>query len=194
MCAQVLDTPREFASSGVNCVSEPTHYNYFRSYDPLTGRYRQADPIDLQGGWNKFVYVGGNPLSNTDPQGLATVCQWVGLVYVCQSTPPIIDPFEGPMQHAVPKPSSSGYPKAANDENYGGCPPDCNELRKQLDKTYKAVNIVIINPAIPLPIRLGLQLDLARQIKAFVAQCGPYTPPMPPKEPPIDKIHDFYSR
>jgi RHS repeat-associated protein len=70
MCAQVLDTPREFASSGVNCVSEPTHYNYFRSYDSRTGRYSQSDPIDLQGGWNKFAYVESNPLLYVDPLGL----------------------------------------------------------------------------------------------------------------------------
>jgi RHS repeat-associated protein len=45
-------------------------YNYFRSYDPRTGRYTQSDPIDLAGGWNKFGYAGGNPLTYIDPLGL----------------------------------------------------------------------------------------------------------------------------
>jgi RHS repeat-associated protein len=34
-------------------------YNYFRTYDPKTGRYTQNDPIGLNGGLNRFGYVGG---------------------------------------------------------------------------------------------------------------------------------------
>lgn len=45
-------------------------YNYFRSYNPTTGRYSQPDPIGLEGGWNRFGYVGGNPLTHIDPLGL----------------------------------------------------------------------------------------------------------------------------
>ena len=45
-------------------------YNYFRNYMPTQGRYSQADPIGLDGGLNRFGYVGGVPLSFTDPLGL----------------------------------------------------------------------------------------------------------------------------
>jgi RHS repeat-associated protein len=45
-------------------------YNYFRSYDARTGRYSQPDPIGLDGGWNRFGYVDGNPLKHIDPYGL----------------------------------------------------------------------------------------------------------------------------
>jgi RHS repeat-associated protein len=47
------------------------NYNYFRSYDPrIQGGYTQPDPIGLAGGLNRFSYVGGNPLSWSDPEGL----------------------------------------------------------------------------------------------------------------------------
>ncbi|QJP07787.1 RHS repeat protein [Pseudomonas multiresinivorans] len=48
-------------------------YNYFRDYDPETGRYVESDPIGLYGGLNTYGYVMGNPLNLIDPIGEAAL-------------------------------------------------------------------------------------------------------------------------
>ena len=51
-------------------------YNYFRTYDPATGRYLESDPIGLDGGLNTYRYAEANPLSYIDPDGRLA---WFGI-------------------------------------------------------------------------------------------------------------------
>jgi RHS repeat-associated protein len=46
------------------------NYNYFRYYDPGTGRYITAGPAGLDGGINLYAYVDNNPVNYFDPNGL----------------------------------------------------------------------------------------------------------------------------
>ena len=46
------------------------HYNYYRDYDPSTGRYVESDPIGLGGGIHSYVYALSSPISFGDSSGL----------------------------------------------------------------------------------------------------------------------------
>ncbi len=45
------------------------HYNWFRFYDPETGRYLSRDPIGFAAGLNLYVFVENNPIIKFDPLG-----------------------------------------------------------------------------------------------------------------------------
>jgi RHS repeat-associated protein len=72
------------------------YYNYFRTYDPQMGRYLESDPIGLGGGSpSTYAFAGANPISRSDPEGLAlrvaygkgvTEAQWsAALAYLASS-------------------------------------------------------------------------------------------------------------
>jgi RHS repeat-associated protein len=46
------------------------NYNYYRDYDPSTGRYIESDPVGLAAGVNSYDYVAANPLGMTDRMAL----------------------------------------------------------------------------------------------------------------------------
>ena len=67
------------------------NYNYYRDYEPGTGRYIQSDPIGLNGGVSSYAYAMGTPLIFADPVGLDVTVQcrpiddprvrWLGIVH-----------------------------------------------------------------------------------------------------------------
>jgi RHS repeat-associated protein len=61
-------------------VETGLHYNYFRSYQPPTGRYTQADPIGIRGGLAISMYVESAPTTSIDPVGLFPAC-WAVVVW-----------------------------------------------------------------------------------------------------------------
>lgn len=83
------------------------HYNYFRDYDPETGRYVESDPIGLAGGLNSYEYVEGNPLTLIDPDGLRGV--------PASSTWPA--PYVPPRSSQLSPKSASGINKTSSDSS-----------------------------------------------------------------------------
>ncbi len=49
------------------------HYNWMRFYDPRIGRYLEADPAGLRGGFARYTYVTGDPLTSVDVTGLQQI-------------------------------------------------------------------------------------------------------------------------
>lgn len=64
--------PRRRRIKGQKRASDRRHYNYFRDYEPQTGRYVESDPIGLRGGVSTYAYVESRPVLEVDPRGLQT--------------------------------------------------------------------------------------------------------------------------
>ena len=99
------------------------HYNYFRDYNPETGRYIESDPIGLEGGLNTFGYVEATPLTKSDPEGK-------------QAYGPFgFDPSEGPItsgQSLMAAQGSLGLILTQNDE----CVLTCIAMKQLLGQIF----------------------------------------------------------
>jgi RHS repeat-associated protein len=78
---QVVDPGNDFLRPGFpgqSQVLSDLYYNHARDYDPVLGRYIQADPIGLMGDVNPYVYANGDPVNMVDPLGLNASAAEVG--------------------------------------------------------------------------------------------------------------------
>lgn len=111
-------------------------YNYLRDcYDPVLGRYCQADPIGLAGGsLSLYPYVANNPLAYIDPLGLATTI-----------------PGPGGVPVPVPVPPSGGPGSSPGSGGKGGLiPPELDPNRPQ-PKTFPEIRVPPFPPSSPPP-------------------------------------------
>jgi RHS repeat-associated protein len=64
-------------------VESGLHYNCFRYYDPIVGRYISQDPIGYAAGdFNLYRYCGNDPVNAFDPTGEAIPLAVLGIAFL----------------------------------------------------------------------------------------------------------------
>ncbi len=107
------------------------HYNYFRDYNPHTGRYVQSDPIGLRGGVNTYTYVDNSPMLKIDPTGelgflvipgicAGGVCEGIGISIVAW--------WAAHNSSSIDLPSDNVEPKQCKDDKKD----PCEEIKRQI--------------------------------------------------------------
>jgi len=128
-------TDRNFTGQNQDLTPGSTGYLYdflYREYHSTEGRWISPDPAGINAvdptnpqSWNRYAYVGSNPLSFVDPSGLYAYCPW-GTVpgqNVCAPPPPITIFLSSCSQAQLIDPSIlCGYPISvpAGQEGGGG--------------------------------------------------------------------------
>lgn len=79
-------------------------YMQQRYYDAESGRFVSADPVattDAGGSFNRYAYVGNNPLSRTDPSGTETVgADWLQQTEAASTAPADVGAFADALDYA----------------------------------------------------------------------------------------------
>jgi RHS repeat-associated protein len=93
--SQVSETENQIRFPGQYEDTETgLYYNYYRYYDPDSGRYITQDPIGLWGGLNHYRYT-NNPLTSIDPLGLVPSSDPGGFYVYALRLPPYPGETEG---------------------------------------------------------------------------------------------------
>jgi len=124
------------------------HYNYFRTYDPSTGRYLESDPIGLEGGLNTYAYVDSNPLRYVDYYGLSGTLVLPRPLVTPRPAPLLREPVDP----VLPIPKTSDIPNFDDFANDMWPDPkqnqkcrrllrEINGLRRELDKRWEELQL-----------------------------------------------------